>query len=335
MFKNNKPLFGFLILQLICIASGFYVNPINNEKVISVITFLFLIVNPFLYFLLNRNKNTEFTFLFVFYSTFKLAPYVIPMHENFFKFIFDWKIYFNLAFLIYLAWNAVQFFLLFKKNINQESEGSKDDYTVIVNSLQKSIRFKRLGELIAFEVCSFYYCFVKWSGNQKSDNQFTGFKNSGVGAIYIGLMLVSVIEGVGMHLFLITRYKNIAFIFLILHIYMLINLIGHLKAILFRRHQIASQQMIIRYGLFETLAIAISSIKTIKKFEGDYDKSNSLLKYALLGNLEPHNVYIELKNEIQVNLPFGIQKEPKKILLYIDNVDDFIHNVTICLNNSN
>ena len=52
------------------------------------------------------------------------------------------------------------------------------------------------------------------------------------------------------------------------------------------------------------------------------------MKFALLGKLEPHNIYLELKNDTQVNLPFGIIKKPKIILLYIDNVNDFIKQVT-------
>ena len=109
------------------------------------------------------------------------------------------------------------------------------------------------------------------------------------------------------------------------HVYLLINLIGHLKAIYFRTHLVLSQKIIIRYGLFDTLEIPFDSIKTIQKFEGDYDKSNDLVKFALLGKLEPHNISIE--ESIPVNLPFGIRKQPKRILLYIDDVADFLKTV--------
>jgi len=104
-----------------------------------------------------------------------------------------------------------------------------------------------------------------------------------------------------------------------------------LKAIYFRTHLVLSQKIVIRYGLFDTLEIpfdSINSINSIQKFEGDYDKSNELVKFALLGKLEPHNVSIELKEIITVNLPFGITKEPKRILLYVDNVTDFLKTVT-------
>jgi hypothetical protein len=107
-------------------------------------------------------------------------------------------------------------------------------------------------------------------------------------------------------------------------IYCMFNLIGHLKAIFFRTHLVLSQKIVIRYGLFDTLEIALDSITAIQKFEGDYEKSNELVKFALPGKLEPHNIPIQLKENIPVNLPFGITKGPKRILLYIDNPADFL-----------
>ncbi|MBS7233643.1 hypothetical protein KHA90_21755 [Flavobacterium psychroterrae] len=226
--------------------------------------------------------------------------------------------------MTFLIWKAFQFIRNFSKAIKQKDTIEQDEYSVISDYIKKSIPFKKLGKTIAFEVCSFYYCFIKWKGNKNNQNNFSGYRESGVSALYIGLMLASGFEAIGLHVFLILRSKTAAILFLILHIYLIINLTGHLKAIFFRNHLILSQKIVIRYGLFDTLEIPTDSIITIQKFEGDYDKSNELLKFALLGKLEPHNILIELKNNIKVHLPFGITKQPKRILLYIDNANDFI-----------
>ena len=170
------------------------------------------------------------------------------MNGNFFKIIFDWKIYFNIAFLLFLIWTVVHLIMNFKRNIKHIDIENQDDYSVIINSLQESFKFKKLNTIIAFEICSFYYCFIKWSGNKTSENQYSGYKNSGVSAVYIGLMLASIAD-----------------VFLILHIYLLINLTGHLKAIIFRRHLISSDKILIRYGLFNSLEIPISSIEKNKQ----------------------------------------------------------------------
>lgn len=327
MIKKYQSLILFIAIE-IGIAFVSLNNIIhNNATQLSILTALFLIVTPSLYYLLTRKKQTEFTFWFVFYSVFKITPFIFPMKDNFFEVIFQFKIYLNIAFLLYLIWKAFQFIKNFRKTVKQKSNVELDEYSIISTALQEAIKFKKLGRMISFEVCSFYYCFIKWNRNNNPENSFSGYKESGVSAVYIGLMLVSVFEAVGLHFLLITWNKTFSLLLLVLHIYILINLIGHLKAVFFRSHLVWSQKIIIRYGLFDTLEIPFALIDSIQKFEGDYEKSSELVKFALLGKLEPHNISIELKENIKVALPFGILKEPKRILLYIDNVADFLKTV--------
>ncbi|WP_431244938.1 hypothetical protein ACQ9BO_12470 [Flavobacterium sp. P21] len=327
MIKKYNALLIFGIIETILLLITFYFTSKDNALSFSVLTALFLIVAPVVYYFLSRKEKTELTFWFVFYLAFKITPFIFPMEGNFFKVIFDWKIYFNIAFLLFLIWTAIQFILNLKKNIKLTNNESQDDYDVITHSLQKSIKFKKLGQIITFEICSLYYCFIKWTNNKTPENQFTGYKNSGVSAIYIGLMLASIAEAATMHMLLISHSKKGAILFLVLHIYLLLNLTGQLKAIIFRRHSILSEKIIIRYGLFNSLEIPIDSIENISRFEGDYEKNGNLAKLALLGKLEPHNVSIEVKDNIEVHLPFGIIKKPKLILFYIDDVDTFVFNV--------
>ena len=328
MVKKYNSLFIFGMIETMLLVIDFYFTPKNSPVLFSVLTALFFIAAPIIYYFLSRREQTEFTFWFVFYLAFKITPYLFPMKGNFFKIIFDCKIYFNIAFLLFLIWTVVHFILNFKRKIKHIDIDNQDDHSIISNSLQESFKFKKLNTIIAFEICSFYYCFIKWSGNKTSENQYSGYKNSGVSAIYIGLMLASIAEAVTVHMLLISRNKNIAIAFLILHIYLLINLIGHLKAIIFRKHLISSEKIVLRYGLFNSLEVPIRSIEKISKFEGDYEKGNEIVKFALLGKLEPHYVAIECKNNISVSLPFGIVKNPKLLLLYVDDVDVFIMKVS-------
>jgi hypothetical protein len=322
--KKYYPVFFYTIVQLFFCAISTNEKIRDNYKYISILTGLFLFLTPTLYYLLTKKREAEFTFWFVFYLTFKITPFIFEMENNFFEIIFKWKIYLNIAFLLYLIWKATVFIINLKKNLFQKRENTIDDFSIISSSLQKSIKFKKIGRLLTFEFCSFYYCFIKWIKSEENENQFSGFKNSGVSSLYIGLMIASIAEAFAFHSILISRNKNLAIAFLILHIYILINLIGHLKAIRYRSHLISAQKILIRYGLFDTLEVPISQILKIEKFEGDYEKNKDLVKFALLGKIEPHNICIELKNILAVKLPFGISREPKKILFYIDDVHNFI-----------
>lgn len=327
MLKKYSSLLVFVLIEIVTATISFSDFIQNNSILLAASTAFFLIVTPLLYYVLTRKKQTEFTFWFVFYSVFKVTPYIFRMEGNFFEAIFQLKIYFNIAFLFYLTWKAFQFIKNFRKTVKQKNNIEQDDYSIISNSLQEAIKFKKLGKMISFEVCCFYYCLIKWRRNNNNNNtgySFSGYKESGISAVYIGLMLVSVFEAVGLHFLLISRNKTISLLLLVLHVYILINLTGHLKAVFFRSHLVLSQKMIIRYGLFDTLEIPFGQIHSIQKFEGDYEKSSELVKFALLGKLEPHNIAIELKNKTVVSLPFGITKKPSKILLYIDNANDFL-----------
>ncbi|MEN2400869.1 hypothetical protein GKZ90_0013875 [Flavobacterium sp. MC2016-06] len=327
MLKKYSSLIIFVLIEIILAFIGYSLSPLSNSLLLSILTALFFIGTPILYYVITRKRQTEFTSWFVFYLAFKITPYVFTMENNFFQLLFRFKIYLNILFLFYLMFKIIVFIKSFRKDVLQKKNEDIDEYTFISNSLQESVKFKNLGKMIAFEVCSFYYCFIKWNGNKNNEIYFTGYKNSGVGAIYIGLMLVSVVEAVGLHFLLISWNKIFAIIFLILHVYLLINLTGHLKAIFFRRHFISNEKIIIRYGLFETVEIPISTIDEITKYEGDYERNKDLVKFALLGKLEAHNISLELKNNIQINLPFGIIKKPKNILFYIDDVSVFIKTI--------
>jgi hypothetical protein len=327
MIKKYSSLIIFIVIEIILASVSYYNIFLNNPLQLSIVTALFLLGAPAVYYLLIQKRQTEFSSWFVFYLAFKITPYVFSMEGNYFQIIFRFKIYLNILFLCYLSFKIVTFIKNFKKNIRQKNNEDLDEYTFISNSLQESVKFKNLGKMIAFEVCSFYYCFIKWTVNKNAEIYFTGYKDSGVVALYIGLMFASVIEAIGIHFLLIMWNKIFAIIFLILHIYLLINLTGHLKAIFFRRHFISNGKVIIRYGLFDTLEIPIESIAKIQKFEGDYEKTKELVKFALLGKLEPHNISLELKNSMKINLPFGIIKNPKNVLFYIDNVGEFVKTV--------
>ncbi len=197
MLKKYSSLIIFILTEIVIALFGFNNSIKQNPDLASLLTGLFLIVTPTLYYLMTRKKQTEFTFWFVFYSAFKITPYIFPMENNFFEKLFLLKIYLNIAFLLFLTWKAFLFLKNFKETAKENSE--QDAHSIITNSLKKSVRFEKLGKMIAFEICSFYYCFIKWQGDKKTKNDFSGYYNSGVSGLYFGLMLVSVFEAFGFH----------------------------------------------------------------------------------------------------------------------------------------
>jgi hypothetical protein len=324
MIKKYRFQIVFILIELVLalISQVDFVK--NNPTLLSIFTALFLVITPIKYHFFTRKIQGTLTFWFVFYSIFKITPLIFSMKGNIFESIFRWKIYLNILFFVFLFLKIITLIRNFREEIKQRKNDKQDDYSLISFVLQKSIRFEKLGRGLAFEICSFYYCFFKWKQPPANENLFFGYKNSGVIALFISLIFLSIVESTIFHIFLIPEHKIVALIFAFLHIYLLINLIGHLKAIVFRKHFISSDKILIRYGLFDTLEIPVDMIAKISKFEGDYEKNENLVKFALLGKLEPHNIAIELKENIQVFLPFGIIRKPNRILFYLDESNQIL-----------
>lgn len=318
MIKKYSFTVIFMVVELILALVSQHNFIKNNAILLSLITSLFLIIVPFLFFLLAYKNQEKYTFVFIFYSIFKVIPYVFSMKGNFFEVIFQWKFYLDILFSFILIWNFILFLKRFRDNYKKHWNEENDDLTTISIAIQNVFVFKKLGKILAFEVSSFYYCFLKWKQPSINANLFSGYKNSGIIALFVSLIFLSIVEAGAFHIFLFSEHKNIALIFAFIHIYVLINLIGHLKAIVIRKHFISSNKILIRYGLFDTLEIPVKLIVKITKFDGNYEKSENVVKFALLAKLEPHNILVELKDNMLVYFPFGIVKNPNKILLYLD-----------------
>ena len=334
MIKKYRPLIIFITIEILTVILSFF-NIVNtNSILISILTLFFIVINPTIYYFLFLRNKSNFTFWFVFYSAFKIAPFIFIQKNNWFQIIFEWKKYINGVLLIILICKLFYFIKKFITQLKSKSNQSDDDYTFLSEYIQSSIRFKKLSKLISFEVCSFYYSILIWKNKRKLNNFFTTHKNSGAIAIYFGLILVSGAEALGLHIMLYHKNKILSMIFIYLHIYLLINISGQIKALFLRRHIVYDDRILLCYGLYEAININNINIKSISKFEGDFVRGKKIVKLALLGKMEPHNVFIELENEIVVNLPFGIVKSTKQLLFYVDYASEFIKNIETNKNNN-
>jgi hypothetical protein len=64
--------------------------------------------------------------------------------------------------------------------------------------------------------------------------------------------------------------------------------------------------------------IPLSEIKEIKISKKSFTKEDNILRFALLGELESHNVLIEVHNEQTLHGLFGIKKPFTKLALHVD-----------------
>jgi hypothetical protein len=176
-----------------------------------------------------------------------------------------------------------------------------------------------------------YYGLFKWRKNTPIDNQFTGYRENGIVAIFITLVFFLIAETFGLHLLLRNWNKAVAVIIFALSIYTGIQILGHTKALLSRFIEISTDALVLRYGLFGDAVIPFGVIKEVKPFADELkDKNVKALK--MLGGLENHNTIIVLNKDTTVESIYGIKKRCSQILLHIDNREEFIAQLNLKLN---
>ncbi len=80
---SSLLLFTAIEIEIASISLNNYIT--NNSALLSVLTALFLMVIPAFYYFLTKKKETEFTFWFIFYSVFKITPYIFQMEKQLFS----------------------------------------------------------------------------------------------------------------------------------------------------------------------------------------------------------------------------------------------------------
>lgn len=189
---------------------------------------------------------------------------------------------------------------------------------------------KKIGNIIASEISMIYYAFVIKATNI-GKYKFTAYKENGVLAVLYALLMVLIIETITMH-FVFALIDNVfAWVLTGLSLYTCLQFFAHIRAVKLRPINIESNILNLHMGLASDASIDISNIQTIELTTKDYD-DNDLIKISLFKKLESHNIRIELYEPIEVIKMFGLKKESKSILFFVDNPNEFKNIITGLMN---
>lgn len=318
MHKKYKLLLLFFLAECLLIVISSYIS----SSYYNLFFIIYLIIFPACFYFISKREISTFVLISLFYFIFKISPFVYNITETIFLPIFEWKKVISIIYLIYLFTRI--FFAI--KFLRKENNKTEDELSNISLFLINYFRVEKIAKLLTFEIGAIYYCFFKWKKTNSKHKEFTCYKTNGTSyQLYFVIFVISLVEAFVFQVFLHKKYPILAMVFLFLHIYFFITIIGHLKATFFRRNILLKDKFIIRYGLFETCEIPFKNIETINNDNGTYDKRDgNTIKYGLLGQLESHNTLIVLKNPTKFYLPFGKSKTAKRILFFVDKNQNLI-----------
>jgi len=320
---HSISVFGFpllIIASMIVIAKSklFKLNP----EVLSIgITADLLFTVPFIYFLLIRKKNIpKITVLSFFILGIVATTFIIPKeHQLFLAQIKTW--------FLPVIEIGVFTFVLFRVRKILKSYGvhkkEGNDFFATLKIACKEILPEKIAILLTMEIAVLYYGFISWKKKKLRDNEFSYHKNSGTITVLIALILIIAIETCVLHILLIKWSMVAAWIVSGLSIYSGIQIFGFLKSISKRPFLIEKNTMHLRYGILNEATIDINNIESIEISSKPIEFNDRTRKLSPFGELESHNMVINLKHEDTMIGLYGIKRKFKTLAFYVDKKEEF------------
>ncbi|THD67987.1 hypothetical protein E7Z59_10090 [Robertkochia marina] len=318
LFKEKRLL--FLFIPLIILLSSWHLA--NNPEIISRpglalgITIDLVVLLPICWLLIiARTRIPNFSVLPVTIFSIVLSSFIIP--ESYQETLDLIRYYVLPLFELGLAGYVIYKTIKTISSIRKQTGEHRDAYEVIRNTCSGFTSSERFAAIFATELAMFWYALGNWKAGIVSNTRFSGYKESGIVSIMAGILLILIVETVWLHKFLLGIHTTLAWIVFGLSVYSGIQLFAHLKALRSRLHEFEQDALTLRYGIFSEVRIEYDKISRIE-FTTGTPGDTSARKLALLGELEPHNIALHLKEPVTINRFYGLTSEASAIFFHCD-----------------
>jgi hypothetical protein len=310
--------FGLLIGLVFLMQSPFV---IGNDTLILAITADLLLTVPFVYFLLIRKSQIpKTTVVPVMLFGLLLGTYYLPKEGQSYLILFkNWALpVIELSILTLILFKIRKAIHSYK----QLSQATPDFYDTL-KRVCSEILPQPLVRPFATEVAVFYYGFIHWKKREIQPNEFTYHQKSGTFALFMILIMIIGIETLALHILLALWNTTAAWILTALSLYTAIQFFGFAKALAQRPIVIKENTLYLRYSIMKEAKIPLAAIQSITLSKKALENNSLSQKLSPLGELESHNVIIQLQSEQQLIGLYGLKKTFKTIGLYVDAPEAF------------
>lgn len=311
------------LLSIVAVAVYFasFSAYIGEPLLASAITFDLILTLPIAYWLFIRKTSLSKKTIPILVSVgFVIAMIILPPDNRTF---FNYLLYYG-APLIELAFISYAGYLIYRsrKTFRLLGDNNKDFLEKLRETLVNEFPYPFLAKALAFEISGFYYLFFKWRIS-RGDGQFSYHKRNGGIALLIVFAFIILAETAVFH-FLIARLSLIAaWVLTISSLYLLFQIIAHLKAIILRPWEITEEKLLIRCGLMGDAAIELDNIESVSTTSFKEHVRKPTARLLPLGDVIKSNLTISLKNEEILNGIYGRKIVFKTLDIYIDDAKRF------------
>ena len=308
------PVLSIGLLVFISQSTWFQINPAS----LSIgITFDLLLTIPAIYFLLIRKtKIPKTTIVPVLIIGVIICTFIIPRENQ--QYLSLFKIWIlpivELFVFSYVVYNIRKAIKRYKK-----LQHASFDFFSTLRATCKEILPKNVVMFVVTEIAVIYYGFIYWKKRPLKENEYSYHKNSGSITLLVAIIFIVAIETVTLHFLLLKWSVIAAWILTFLSVYSGIQLFGFVKSMFKRPNLIENGKLYLRYGIMSETTINIVNIDTVELSSKDIELNKETRKLSILGELESHNIIIRLKEKNTLIGLYGLSRNYKNLVLYIDD----------------
>lgn len=175
---------------------------------------------------------------------------------------------------------------------------------------------------LVFELLVCYYALLSWRSRPAvavGSRVFTSYRDSAFTA-YVGtVMLLSVVEMGALHLLLLRWSPGVAGGLLVLHLYGLLLLLAHARAVRLLPVQLtADHELVVRVGFCWTARLPRATLAAARRLSDTPAPVPGRLNLAR-PLLTPPNVLVVLTTPQVFNGPYGLRRVARELALYVDD----------------
>jgi len=232
----------------------------------------------------------------------------------------------EIVLIVYALYNIKKIISLYRKDKTRYYYPSDK----LENILTQVYGKRKIVTLMVSEIMVFYFalfgCFIK-KKSFEDVVEYTYSKETMYGVVFWVIMGVSLIEVPVTHYFLSLWNETIAWSVTGVTLYGMIWLLGDYKAIVHYPIRLSANRLYLRIGLRAKVDVDVSNIETLTS-RADDEIKEEYEHLLIMTTVEP-NVYISLKERVEVVGLFGMRKEVDKIAFYVDDYGGFVNRLNV------
>lgn len=275
-------------------------------------------------FVLRGTSVPRLTVLPVFGFCLFYASSILPPGNSWLQTIRTWAVPLleagTLGVLGWTVWRA-------RRRFHSLAREGFDPLERLRHTLELEFPSPKLGRILAFELAVVHYGLLQWRGPGRAGNTFTYHQRNAAPAILAAVLFLVLTELFGLH-FLVALWSPLAaWILTAGSAYFALQVIAHLKAVLFRPIVLTEHELLLRCGLLGDARIPLTSIERIEPWGQPFPGQQGELRVAPAGKLLGPNVRLQLADSQIFHGIYGLEREGQVFFLEVDEPEQLIEAV--------